>query len=191
MGGLTASTVRPSLSTTSSTKTVSTCTMVSTTKLNNIPAVEKGEASSTTCSPKLDTTTTSQTEVVVASVQETDSDPNVTSTTKEPSVETKKKVDSSITRDPIKIIKKEIDMKEDLLFAPTLIQTKPKHEKMSKKFDIIDKINKDGKKPKDSYSSIHKDKLKTSKDSQKHKQNPKHKNELKDFLSATATIRRR
>ena len=199
--GMTASTVRPSLSTTSSTKTVSTCSMVPTTKLNNVPAVEKGEASSTTCSPKLDTSNpTAPSEIVVATVQETDSDPNVTSTTKEPSVEAKKKLDTPIAKDPIKVIKKEIDVlsfrekkeiKEELLFAPTLIQTKPKLEKLSKKFDIIDTIGKDGKKSKDSsYTSLHKDKLKSSKDSQKHKQKLKHKNDLKDFLSATATIRK-
>ena len=82
------------------------------------------------------------------------------------------------------------DLKEEFLFAPTLIHTKPKLEKLSKKFDILDTISKEGKKYKDLCSTLSKDKLKSTKDSQKHKQKLKHKNDLKDFLSATATIRK-
>merc|ERR1712073_239418 len=50
--GLTASSVKPTVLTTTSTKTVSTSTMVPTTQ--QFKNVEKGEASSTTCSPKPD-----------------------------------------------------------------------------------------------------------------------------------------
>ena len=199
--GMTASTARSTLSTVGSTKTISTCTMAPSAKTPTqviIPCVEKGEASSTTCSPKLDSTNPGNQTESISTVQETDSDPNVTSTTKDPSIEAKKKLDTAISRDPIKSIKKEIeslsfrekrDIKEELLFAPTLIQTKPKIDKLNKKFDILDTISKDVKKSKDGLL-FNKDKLKSSKDSQKHKQKLKHKNELKDFLTATATIRK-
>merc|ERR1711992_188094 len=53
--GLTASTVRPIVFTATSTKTVSTCTMAPSTHPHPLHTnVEKGEASSTTCSPKPD-----------------------------------------------------------------------------------------------------------------------------------------
>ena len=196
--GMTASTARPTLSTVGSTKTISTSTMSPTTKPLPthviIPSVEKGEASSTTCSPKLESSLSANPTEPITTVQETDSDPNVTSTTKDPATEAKKKLDTPIPRDTIKSNKKEIDslkdIKEELLFAPTLIQTKPKIDKLNKKFDMLDGLNtKDTKKSKDS-SAYSKDRLKSGKDSQKHKQKMKHNNELKDFLSATATIRK-
>merc|ERR1712128_72336 len=81
--GLTASSVRPIVFTTTSTKTVSTCTMAPSTHPHLLhTSVEKGEASSTTCSPKPDSALpeVSSTTALVPP-QETDSDPNVTSTT--------------------------------------------------------------------------------------------------------------
>merc|ERR1712087_703856 len=104
--------------------------------------VEKGEASSTTCSPKPDSVLS---ETVTTSVnsstpsQDTDSDPNVSSTT---GLDSKKKVD--INKD-IKTIKKEFDSltsfkeKKEIgeeLFAPTatiIQQVKPKYNKIEKK----------------------------------------------------------
>merc|ERR1712233_53214 len=122
--GLTASTVRPIVFTTTSTKTVSTCTMAPSTHPHPLHTnVEKGEASSTTCSPKPDSALpeVSSTTALVPP-QETDSDPNVTSTT---GIESKKKLD--INRD-IKTIKKEFDSltsfkeKKDLVEESLLLQ---------------------------------------------------------------------
>merc|ERR1712203_1217264 len=99
--GLTASSVKPTVFTTTSTKTVSTSTMVPSAQ-HLVKAVEKGEASSTTCSPKPDSALSELTTVTSnISSQDTDSDPNVTSTT---GTESKKKVDKDI-----KTIKKEFD----------------------------------------------------------------------------------
>merc|ERR1712083_1174711 len=103
---------------------------------------EKGEASSTTCSPKPDSVLS---ETVTTSVnsstpsQDTDSDPNVSSTT---GLDSKKKVD--INKD-IKTIKKEFDsltsfkekkdLVEESLFTPTatiMQAVKPKYEKKDK-----------------------------------------------------------
>merc|ERR1711997_818689 len=56
-----------------------------------------------------------------------------------------------------------------------------------KKMDIFN-INKDVKRAKDSL--LGKEKNKSNKDSHKHKMKAKHENELKDFLSATATIKK-
>merc|ERR1712059_43814 len=197
--GLTASTVRPNVSTTTSTKTVSTCSMVPRTlpPQNN---VEKGEASSTTCSPKPDSALSEVTSSLPQiEPHETDSDPNVTSTTG--SSESKKKIESS--RD-IKIIKKELDsltnfkekkdLGEELLFAPTatIIQAvKPKYDKKDKKSNSLSKMDvfstlKDVKRVKD---SLQRDKIKINKE-KKDKMKVKQKNDLKDFLSATATIRK-
>merc|ERR1712123_164637 len=130
--------------------------------------------------------------------QETDSDPNVTSTT---GIESKKKLD--INRD-IKTIKKEFDsltsfkekkdLGEELLFAPTatIIQAvKPKYDKKDKRssgssrMDILNTM-KDVKRAKD---NLHKDKIKSNKE-KKDKMKVKQKNDLKDFLVATATIRK-
>ena len=105
--------------------------------------------SSTTCSPKPDSAPSELTTVTSSlTSQDTDSDPNVTSTT---GTESKKKVDKDI-----KTIKKEFDsltsfkekkeMREEL-FAPTatiIQQVKPKYEKIEKKtnssskFDLFD-----------------------------------------------------
>merc|ERR1711874_269498 len=69
---------------------------------------------------------------------------------------------------------------------------KPKVDKLNleklkeKKMDIFN-INKDVKRAKDSLSG--KEKIKSNKD-HKHKMKAKHENELKDFLSATATIKK-
>merc|ERR1712142_103085 len=198
--GLTASTVRPIVFTTTSTKTVSTCTMAPSTHPHPLHTyVEKGEASSTTCSPKPDSALpeVSSTTALVPP-QETDSDPNVTSTT---GIESKKKLD--INRD-IKTIKKEFDsltsfkekkdLVEESLFTPTatIIQAvKPKYDKKDKRtssssrLDIFNTI-KDVKRAKD---NLHKDKIKSNKE-KKDKMKVKQKNDLKDFLVATATIRK-
>merc|ERR1712130_37318 len=86
--GLTASSVKPTVFTTTSTKTVSTSTMVPSAQ-HLVKAVEKGEASSTTCSPKPDSAPSELTPVSSSlTSQDTDSDPNVTSTT---GTESKKK----------------------------------------------------------------------------------------------------
>merc|ERR1712083_168815 len=196
--GLTASTVRPIVFTTTSTKTVSTCTMAPSTHPLHTN-VEKGEASSTTCSPKPDSVLSevSSTTALVPP-QETDSDPNVTSTT---GIESKKKLD--INRD-IKTIKKEFDsltsfkekkdLVEESLFTPTatIMQTvKPKYEKKDKRssgssrLDIYNTM-KDVKRAKD---NLHKDKIKSNKE-KKDKMNKKRDIDLKDFLTATATIRK-
>jgi len=198
--GLTASTVRPIVFTTTSTKTVSTCTMAPSTHPHPLhTSVEKGEASSTTCSPKPDSALSevSSTTALVPP-QETDSDPNVTSTT---GIESKKKLD--INRD-IKTIKKEFDsltsfkekkdLVEESLFTPTatIIQAvKPKYDKKDKRtssssrLDIFNTI-KDVKRAKD---NLHKEKIKSNKE-KKDKMKVKQKEDLKDFLQATATIRK-
>merc|ERR1712106_996212 len=197
--GLTASSVRPIVFTTTSTKTVSTCTMAPST-ITHHTNVEKGEASSTTCSPKIDSTALEVISSVNPVIQnETDSDPNVTSTTG--SSESKKKVENN--RD-IKTIKKEFDsltsfkekkdLGEELLFTPTatIIQTvKPKYDKKDKRsnssshIDAFNTLN-DVKRVKE---TLHRDKLKSSKE-KKDKMKVKQKIDLKDFLSATATIRK-
>merc|ERR1712113_1358268 len=84
----------------------------------------------------------------------------------------------------------------DVLFSPTatIVQAmKPKVDKLNleklkeKKMDIFN-INKDVKRAKESLSG--KEKIKSNKDTHKHKMKAKHENELKDFLSATATIKK-
>merc|ERR1711874_578310 len=189
--GLTASSVKPTVFTTTSTKTVSTSTMVPSAQ-HLVKAVEKGEASSTTCSPKPDSAPSELTTVTSSlTSQDTDSDPNVTSTT---GTESKKKVDKDI-----KTIKKEFDsltsfkekkeMREEL-FAPTatiIQQVKPKYEKIEKKTNNSSKFDLfDVKKTKDKF---HKDKLLSSKE-KKDKLKVKQKNDLKGFLTAEATIRK-
>merc|ERR1712110_1290175 len=191
--GLTASTsVRSNVFTTTSTKTVSTCTMAPGNISHPHIGVEKWEASSTTCSPKPDSALmeVSSSPTLQPPPQETDSDPNVTSTT---GTEQKKKLEAN--RD-IRTMKKELDsltslkekrdLGEELLFAPsaTIMQAKTKYDKSEKKksnsipaHDIL----KDVKRAKDKIKSNweKKDKMKV-----------KQKNDLKDFLSATATIRK-
>merc|ERR1712013_279280 len=140
--GFTASTsVRSNVFTTTSTKTVSTCTMAPGNLSHPHIGVEKGEASSTTCSPKPDSALTevSSSPTIQAPPQETDSDPNVTSTT---GTEQKKKLEAN--RD-IRTMKKELDsltslkekrdLGEELLFAPsaTIMQAKTKYDKSEKK----------------------------------------------------------
>merc|ERR1711963_510041 len=154
--------------------------------------VEKGEASSTTCSPKPDSALTevSSSPTIQAPPQETDSDPNVTSTT---GTEQKKKLEAN--RD-IRTMKKELDsltslkekrdLGEELLFAPsaTIMQAKTKYDKSEKKksnsipaHDILKDVKRA------------KDKIKSNRE-KKDKMKVKQKNDLKDFLSATATIRK-
>ena len=168
--------------------------------------MEKGEASSTTCSPKPDSVLS---ETVTTSVnsstpsQDTDSDPNVSSTT---GLDSKKKVD--INKD-IKTIKKEFDsltsFKEkkevgEELFAPsaTIIQQiKPKYNKIEKKPQSSSKYNdifsmNDVKKSKD---KLVKDRASSGKDAKKDKMKVKQRfqtNDLKDFLAADSkqTIKR-
>merc|ERR1712233_49396 len=113
----------------------------------------------------------------------------------------KKKLD--INRD-VKTIKKEFDsltsfkekkdLVEESLFTPTatIIQAvKPKYDKKEKRtsgssrLDIFNTI-KDVKRAKD---NLHKDKIKSNKE-KKDKMKVKQKNDLKDFLVATATIRK-
>merc|ERR1711997_131646 len=187
--GLTASSVKPTVFTTTSTKTVSTSTMVPSAQ-HLVKAVEKGEASSTTCSPKPDSAPSELTGSSLTS-QDTDSDPNVTSTT---GTESKKKVDKDI-----KTIKKEFDsltsfkekkeMREEL-FAPTatiIQQVKPKYDKIEKKPNSSSKFDLfDVKKTKDKFL---KDKMLSSKE-KKDKLKVKQKNDLKGFLTAEATIRK-
>ena len=196
--GLTASTsVRSNVFTTTSTKTVSTCTMAPGNISQPHIGVEKGEASSTTCSPKPDSVLTEVTSspTLQPPPQETDSDPNVTSTT---GTEQKKKQEAN--RD-IRTMKKELDsltslkekrdLGEELLFAPsaTIMQAKTKYEKSEKKkpsSSSAQDILKDVKRAKE---SLHKDKIKSNRE-KKDKMKVKQKNDLKDFLSATATIRK-
>ena len=160
--------------------------------------VEKGEASSTTCSPRPDSnlseTITSSTLSSTVTSQDTDSDPNVSSTT---GLDSKKKLD--VNKD-IKTIKKEFDSltsfkeKKEIgeeLFAPTIIQqVKPKYKiekkqsNNSSKYDIFSTLN-DVKKNKDKFN---KEKIlsgKDKKDKMKIKQKYHH-NDLKDFLAADA-----
>merc|ERR1712226_622546 len=196
--GLTASTsVRSNVFTTTSTKTVSTCTMAPGNISQPHIGVEKGEASSTTCSPKPDSVLTEVTSspTLPPPPQETDSDPNVTSTT---GTDQKKKQEAN--RD-IRTMKKELDsltslkekrdLGEELLFAPsaTIMQAKTKYEKSEKKkpsSSSAQDILKDVKRAKE---SLHKDKIKSNRE-KKDKMKVKQKNDLKDFLSATATIRK-
>merc|ERR1712083_391843 len=197
---LTASSVRPNVFTTTSTNTVSTCTMALSTHPHPLHTnVEKGEASSTTCSPKPDSALSEvSSTTALVQPQDTDSDPNVTSTT---GIESKKKLD--INRD-IKTIKKEFDsltsfkekkdLVEESLFTPTatiMQAVKPKYEKKDKRssgssrLDIYNTM-KDVKRAKD---NLHKDKIKSNKE-KKDKMNKKRDIDLKDFLTATATIRK-
>merc|ERR1712110_155410 len=196
--GMTASSAKSTVLTTASTKTVSTSTMVPSTQ--QFKNVEKGEASSTTCSPKPDSllSETVTTSIVTSSTpsQDTDSDPNVSSTT---GLDTKKKVD--INKD-IKTIKKEFDSltsfkeKKDIgeeLFAPsaTIIQqVKPKYNnkiekkpQSSSKYNDIFSVN-DVKKAKD---KLIKDRGSLGKILKRDKMKVKQRfqtNDLKDFLAA-------
>merc|ERR1711990_623556 len=189
--------VRSNVFTTTSTKTVSTCTMAPGNISHPHIGVEKGEASSTTCSPKPDSALMEVTSspTLQPPPQETDSDPNVTSTT---GTEQKKKQEAN--RD-IRTMKKELDsltslkekrdLGEELLFAPsaTIMQAKTKYEKSEKKkpsSSSAQDILKDVKRAKE---SLHKDKIKSNRE-KKDKMKVKQKNDLKDFLSATATIRK-
>merc|ERR1711953_1053631 len=196
--GFTASTsVRSNVFTTTSTKTVSTCTMAPGNLSHPHIGVEKGEASSTTCSPKPDSALTevSSSPTIQAPPQETDSDPNVTSTT---GTEQKKKLEAN--RD-IKTMKKELDsltslkekrdLGEELLFAPsaTIMQAKTKYDKSEKKKSNSGSAHDILKDVKRAKESLQKDKIKSNRE-KKDKMKVKQKNDLKDFLSATATIRK-
>merc|ERR1712200_375627 len=148
-----------------------------------------GEASSTTCSPKLDSAPGVHSKLEISTVEETDSDPNVTSTTKDIGVE-KKKQELLTSKDPIKMMRKDLDslsyrdkkeIKEEL-FAPTLIQSTPKL--LKKQLDTSELMSRD-KRSKDTPTWEDKQKLKD-----KHKHKMKHDNDLKDLFSATATIRK-
>merc|ERR1711862_439139 len=90
--------------------------------------------------------------------------------------------------------KEKKDLVEESLFTPTatIIQAvKPKYDKKDKRtssssrLDIFNTI-KDVKRAKD---NLHKDKIKSNKE-KKDKMKVKQKNDLKDFLVATATIRK-
>merc|ERR1712200_77081 len=148
-----------------------------------------GEASSTTCSPKLDSAPGVHSKLEISTVEETDSDPNVTSTTKDIGVE-RKKQELLTSKDPIKMMRKDLDslsyrdkkeIKEEL-FAPTLIQSTPKL--LKKQLDTSELMSRD-KRRKDTPTSKDKQKLKD-----KHKHKMKHDKDLKDLFSATATIRK-
>merc|ERR1711890_121151 len=127
--------------------------------------------------------------------QETDSDPNVTSTT---GTEQKKKQEAN--RD-IRTMKKELDsltslkekrdLGEELLFAPsaTIMQAKTKYEKSEKKKPSSSSAHDILKDVKRAKESLHKDEIKSNRE-KKDKMKVKQKNDLKDFLSATATIRK-
>merc|ERR1711963_200431 len=138
-------TLKSTVFTTAATKSVSTSTIVpSNLQFKN---VEKGEASSTTCSPKPDSIMETSVTSSTLSSQDTDSDPNVSSTT---GLDTKKKLD--LNKD-IKTIKKEFDSltsfkeKKELgeeLFAPTatiIQQIKPKLNKIEKRPPISSKFD--------------------------------------------------
>merc|ERR1719319_656729 len=122
---------------TTSTKTVSTCTMAPGSLSHPHIGVEKGEASSTTCSPKPDSAAAEVTSSLPAVPPvETDSDPNVTSTT---GTEHRKKQEAN--RD-IRTMKKELDsltsLKEkrdlkDFLSATATIRKEAKREKEEKR----------------------------------------------------------
>ena len=188
--GVTSSSAKSTVFTTAATKSVSTSTIVpSNLQFKN---VEKGEASSTTCSPKPDSIMETSVTSSTLSSQDTDSDPNVSSTT---GLDTKKKLD--LNKD-IKTIKKEFDSltsfkeKKELgeeLFAPTatiIQQIKPKLNKIEKrppissKFDIFGSPFNDLRKDKPAKDKIaskdKKDKLKAKQRFQT--------NDLKDFLAA-------
>merc|ERR1712130_584070 len=188
---------RSNVFTTTSTKTVSTCTMAPGNISQPHIGVEKGEASSTTCSPKPDSALMEVTSspTLQPPPQETDSDPNVTSTT---GTEQKKKQEAN--RD-IRTMKKELDsltslkekrdLGEELLFAPsaTIMQAKTKYEKSEKKKPSSSSAHDILKDVKRAKESLHKDKIKSNRE-KKDKMKVKQKNDLKDFLSATATIRK-
>merc|ERR1712183_381700 len=189
--------VRSNVFTTTSTKTVSTCTMAPGNISHPHIGVEKGEASSTTCSPKPDSALMEVTSspTLQPPPQETDSDPNVTSTT---GTEQKKKQEAN--RD-IRTMKKELDsltslkekrdLGEELLFAPsaTIMQAKTKYEKSEKKKPSSSSAHDILKDVKRAKESLHKDKIKSNRE-KKDKLKKQDKSDLKDFLSATAIIRK-
>merc|ERR1712243_24633 len=91
--------------------------------------------------------------------------------------------------DSLTNLKEKRDMGEDLLFTPsaTIMQAKAKYDKKDKKPpSSTQDILKDVKRAKE---SLHKDKIKSNRE-KKDKMKVKQKNDLKDFLSATATIRK-
>merc|ERR1712066_1066827 len=96
--------------------------------------------------------------------------------------------------DSLTSFKEKKDISEELLFTPTatIIQAvKPKYDKKDKRnnssaqIDAFTTLN-DVKRVKE---TLQRDKLKSSKE-KKDKMKVKQKNDLKDFLSATATIRK-
>merc|ERR1712233_199613 len=131
-----------------------------------------GEASSTTCSPKPDSALMEVTSspTLQPPPQETDSDPNVTSTT---GTEQKKKQEAN--RD-IRTMKKELDsltslkekrdLGEELLFAPsaTIMQAKTKYEKSEKKKPSSSSAHDILKDVKRAKESLHKDKIKSNRE---------------------------
>merc|ERR1712226_987382 len=195
--GLTASTsVRSNVFTTTSTKTVSTCTMAPGNISQPHIGVEKGEASSTTCSPKPDSVLTEVTSspTLQPPPQETDSDPNVTSTTgtKQKKQEANRDIRTMKKElDSLTSLKEKRDLGEELLFAPsaTIMQAKTKYEKSEKKKPSSSSAHDILKDVKRAKESLHKDKIKSNRE-KKDKMKVKQKNDLKDFLSATATIRK-
>merc|ERR1711997_1223475 len=91
--------------------------------------------------------------------------------------------------DSLSSLKEKRDLGEELLFAPsaTIMGAKSRHDKKEKKSSTsTHDILKDVKRAKE---SLHKDKVKSNRE-KKDKMKVKQKNDLKDFLSATATIRK-
>merc|ERR1711874_954198 len=93
--------------------------------------------------------------------------------------------------DSLTSLKEKRDLGEELLFAPsaTIMQAKTKYEKSEKKKPSSSSAHDILKDVKRAKESLHKDKIKSNRE-KKDKMKVKQKNDLKDFLSATATIRK-
>jgi hypothetical protein len=203
-----------SLSTTVSTKTSCSATAAATTSA----AVEKGEASSTTSSPKTELVlscgkvvpnktsvspvSSSHLEVVLSSTifpPLGEEDGGVSSTTKELDLK-------SNNRDPLKTIKKEVLdpfslvtnakevklLEKPELFAPLLIHKQPKDKKFKEnkkqESSIVSVSKESSNKHSSSSSSKDKDRKTSHRDLQKKLKEKMKDRELKNFLSATDTI---
>ena len=203
-----------SLSTTVSTKTSCSATAAATTSA----AVEKGEASSTTSSPKtelvlscgkvvtnktaISPVSSSHVEVVVSSTifpPHGEEDGGVSSTTKELDLK-------SSNRDPLKTLKKEVLdpfslvtnakevklLEKSELFAPLLIHKQPKDKKLKEnkkqESSSVSVSKESSNKHSSSSSSKDKDRKTSHRDMQKKLKEKMKDRELKNFLSATDTI---
>merc|ERR1712240_343661 len=121
-----ATTVRPIVFTTTSIKTVSTCTIApATIPIPQYKNVMKGEASSSTCSPPIPDTVLPEVSSSTASIspQETDSDPNVTSTT---NIESQKNFKTNKM-----VLKQKNDLKDFLIATATI------RKEQEKKTDVV------------------------------------------------------